>query len=695
MDLPAPRPSENEILVELYYSLISTGTELAGLQSTQKSLLTQALEDPKKILRGLEMVRKKGFRQTRDAIKGEVEGAISVGYSASGVVLACGQKVERFAVGDRVACGGAGKANHAEIIAVPQNLAVRIPDGCDFESGASGTVGAIAMQGVRRAEVRLGESVAVLGLGLVGQLTVQLLKASGCRVIGSDPDENRISLAKSLGMSAGTNPKDDDTVRQVWNFSGQRGVDAVIITASSSSKDLVQQAMQMVRKKGRVVVVGAVPLEMERAPFYEKEADFLISCSYGPGRYDPEYEERGLDYPYAYVRWTENRNMEEYLRLVADKQIDFRALVDGIFPIAEAERAYASLSRLTGVAVLLSMSSGNRDDKLVSRVQTTAVSASPSGRIRVGLIGPGSFARSVHLPNVKRLNDTYELTAIAGRSGPSAWNAAQQYGARYVSTSTEDLLKDPDIDSVLICSRHDVHSSLAAQAIRAGKAVFLEKPAALNPEQLEQLVTAVREHNGRLMVGFNRRFSPFIAEIRRLVKERANPLFISYRMNVGEVSPDSWVQGSEGGGRIIGECCHIFDLFNCLVGHLPVEVSALALRPSSERLLATDNFSAILKYPDGSLCTLLYSAMGSTALPKEKMELSFDGKTFVLDDYRELKFFGSSRKDMTTIQQEKGHLEELTAFADYLKGKTPPPMSLEEIESATRISFAVNDLVRN
>ena len=694
VDVPAPQLTDNSILVEVRYSLISTGTEVAGLVAANKSILRQAIEDPLKVVRGLQMLKESGVRRTMAVIDGELEGGYPTGYSCSGVVVACGKNVSGFAVGNRVACAGAGKANHAEIIAVPQNLAVRVPTGCDLESAASATLGAIAMQGVRRADVRLGEVVAVIGLGLIGQLTVQLLKASGCRIIGTDIDEKRIELAKSFGMSAGFHPDDGDKVRNILNVTNGAGADVVIITASAQSGSILQEATQIVRRKGRVVVVGAVPLQLERSPFYEKEADLLISCSYGPGRYDTEYEERGLDYPFAYVRWTENRNMEEYLRLVSEGLVDITPLVGEAWAMSEAPRAYAHLRENKGIAALLSNPEGNLEVKTSSHVRLPDAGAVLSGSIRVGVVGAGSFARAVHLPNLQQLKDQFSIVAVASRTGSTAWNLAKQYGAKYAATAVEDVFGNGDIDLVLISSRHDLHAAQAAEALRSGKAVFVEKPAAMNEPELETLLDAARLADRLLMVGYNRRFSPFIQEIRSAVAERGGPLLITYRMNAGFMPPTHWVYGPEGGGRIIGECCHIFDLFNYVVGHFPEEVSVLSLMSSSSHIQTADNFTASTRHTDGSLCTLTYTSLGSAEVPKEAMEVHFDGKTLILDDYRRLSFHGMSRKQKTTMQQDKGHIAELRSVANYLRGQGPLPMTLEEIESASRTSFIVDKLVR-
>ncbi len=693
-DVPAPQVSDNTILVEVAFSLISTGTESANLSLGGKSVLQQAYQEPAKIVRGLQLVQQVGVRRAMEIVNGELDAAHAAGYSCSGTVVACGRRVVGFAPGDRVACAGANKANHAEIVAVPQNLAVRLPEGCDLESAASATVGAIALQGIRRADVRLGEVVAVIGLGLIGQITVQLLAASGCRTVGIDIDASRVSLARALGLNLGIEGRSGDPTQAVLNFTGARGVDAVIITASSESAEIIQQAMRMVRKKGRVVVVGSVPLQVDRSPFYEKEADLLISCSYGPGRYDPDYEENGNDYPYAYVRWTENRNMAEYVRLIAEGKVDFKRLIGKVWPLCEAPEAYSDLKQNRHVAVLLSNPALTPTAARDSRVPEAA-SRTLNGVIRTGIVGPGSFARAVHLPNLKRLNRMFSISAVASRTGANALTVATQYGAAHVSTSADELFQNPELDLIVISSRHNLHAQLAARAAAHGKAVLLEKPAALTKPELDDLLKAFEVSNSMLVVGFNRRVSPLIRAAKSVIDQRSGPLFMTYRMNAGHIPPESWIQGPEGGGRIIGEACHIFDLFNHVVGRVPEEVTALPLRPAAAHIPVTDNFVATLRYSDGSVCTLAYTSLGSPELPKEAMEVFFDGKSIVLDDYRKLLFYGCDGKPANSLHPEKGHLEELEAIAGYLIKQGPLPMTLQEIEAATNISFIVDGLVRS
>lgn len=693
-NVPAPLVEDGHILVEVAYSLISTGTEISSVESSGKSLIKRALERPDRVRQVIDHLRQQGLQKTVAKVQGQVVGAAPTGYSCSGIVIQVGPGVDGFQPGDRVACAGAGIANHAEIVLVPSNLAVKVPDGCDLKDAASVTLGAIAMQGVRRADPRLGEIVAVVGLGLLGQLTVQLLKAAGCRVIGLDLDARRVTLARDLGADHALNPADVDLKTEIRHLTGDRGVDATVITAASSSDAIVQQAMEMTRKKGRVVVVGAVGLGLKRSPFYEKEIDFLISCSYGPGRYDEQYEGKGVDYPYAYVRWTENRNMAEYLRMIAEGKVRLAAILEGEYNLAQAPEAYAALkgSAEKPLAVLLRYPV-RTDDSVAGKLETKTV-LSPrvmSGKIRMAVVGAGNFAKAVHLPNLRKLSDLYHIRAIVSGTGTNALATAQQFGADYASTNYEDVLKDPDVDAVLICTRHHLHAQQAIQAAKAGKAILLEKPMALNQEELDRLVAVLQETGVPFMVGFNRRFSPAAKRAKEIIAGRQNPVMILYRMNAGYLPPTHWTQTEEGGGRIIGEACHIFDLFQYLIDAPVAEVNATAITPKTEHVLVGDNVSATLRYEDGSVATLLYTALGAPGLNKEYMELYADGKVLVLDDYKTLQVHGASVKGWAGAIQDKGHLDELRAFAGLVSASADQPQSLSDVVNTTQATIAVGN----
>nr|WP_246188850.1 bi-domain-containing oxidoreductase [Nitratireductor arenosus] len=545
------------------------------------------------------------------------------------------------------------------------------------------------MQGVRRTNPTLGETVVVIGLGILGQLTAQLLSASGCRVIGTDIDENRIEIARANGMDIGLNPKDGDIVERIVKLTDGHGADAVIITAASPSSEILAQSFQACRRKARVVVVGDVGLDIARSDIYAKELDFFISTSYGPGRYDPVYEEEGADYPIAYVRWTENRNMEEFLRLLARGRISLANMLKEPFPIDRAEDAYAAL-RGTGQKPLLVMLTYPERAEATKPALQIAPPAPADGRIKLALVGAGGFAQGMHLPNLQKLKDSYDLRTIVSRTGLSARSAAERFGAPNAATDFKTVLDDPDIDLVLIATRHDLHAGMTLDALRAGKHVFVEKPLAMNEDELAEIEAFYRDNpNGPvLMTGFNRRFSPAVVAAKKVLANRTSPMIVNYRMNAGYIPADHWVHGPQGGGRNIGEGCHIYDLFNALTGSTPVEVNAMSIVPESKYWLRNDNFNATVRYADGSVCTLTYTAMGSKSYAKERADIFVDGKVLTLDDYKQLTVAGGSGGWKGTTMQ-KGQQEELAALAETLRKGAAWPISLEDQIFATRISFEV------
>ncbi|GIK74013.1 MAG: oxidoreductase [Chloroflexota bacterium] len=681
---------QGHVLVEVTYSLISPGTEISSVQSANQSLISKVLDQPDRIKKLLGHLRSQGIQKTIAKVQGQTGQLTPLGYSCSGVVTQVGEGVTEFQPGDQVACAGAGIANHAEMVLVPRNLVVKIPDGCDLRSAASVTLGAIALQGVRRAEPRLGEIVVVIGLGLLGQLTTQILKAAGCRVIGIDVDARRVALAKTLGADAALNPSEVAIINETLHLTAGYGADATIITAASNSDEIVQQAMEITRKKGRVVVVGAVGLGLKRSPFYEKEIDFLISTSYGPGRYDERYEKQGLDYPYSYVRWTENRNMQEYLRLVAAGKLRLDKILEREYSLEEAPQAYSDLQNVSdkplGVILRYPVSSDSAQfaEKMQTRVSLT--SRSTIGKIRIAVVGAGSFAKAVHLPNLQKLSDLYSIRAIVSGTGTNAKSTAEQFGAAYASTNYQDVLNDPDVDAVMICTRHNLHAQQAILAAKAGKAIFLEKPMALNQEELDQLVEVLKETGVPFMVGYNRRYSPAARRIKEIVKERQNPLMILYRMNAGYLPPTHWTQTEEGGGRIIGEACHIIDLFQYLIGTRVEEMTATALAPKSEHVLASDNMLITLRYSDGSVASLFYTSLGASDLPKEYMEIYVDGKVLLLNDYVSLEMTGIKLPGWSASIQDKGHLDALSVFSQrFVDARIY--QSLEELAETSSLTF--------
>lgn len=690
--VPTPMVSPRNILVQVRHSCISVGTEMAGVRMSGLPLYQRALKQPENVKRVVEMMRDQGVKRTLDRVSGKLAAGSATGYSAAGVVIAVGESVEGFAVGDRVACAGAGIANHAEIIDVPVNLAVKLPREVSTEHGSTVTLGAIAMQGVRRAQPTLGETFVVVGLGILGQLTAQMLTASGCRVIGIDLDPARIAFAKGLGMEMGVNPASGSYIERVLAVTDGLGADGAIVTAASASSEVISEAMKACRKKGRVVLVGDVGLDLKRGDMYQKELDFLISCSYGPGRYDAVYEEGGQDYPLPYVRWTENRNMQAYIQLLASGRLRLDGFFETPFEIDRAADAYEAL-KAEGRKPLMVLLSYPERPEAVSEFRIGVSSATvTSGKIRVGLVGASSFAQGVHLPNMVILRNDFDVRAVMSRTGANAKAVAMQAQAAYCTTDMDEILRDPAIDLVLIATRHDLHGSGVLEALRAGKHVFVEKPLTLSPAELAEIEAfyAANPSGPVLMTGFNRRFAPGMEHVYRALGERTTPAIVNYRMNAGFIAADHWVHGPEGGGRNLGEACHIYDLFNAICrGSEVVSVQACAIDPKAGQWRRNDNFVATVKYADGSVCTLTYTALGAKAYPKERMDVFADGKVVVLDDYKSVEVHGGRDKGWTAGSSKKGQLEELKALADTLLRGKAWPISLAEQVRATEIAFEV------
>ncbi|MGB0721614.1 MAG: bi-domain-containing oxidoreductase [Gammaproteobacteria bacterium] len=695
-EVPAPLVEPGTVLVRVSHSCISVGTEMYGLVSSGTPLWKKALKDPWKVRKALELVATRGIGHTTSVVRGELNAGSPTGYSATGEVIAVGEGVMEFEPGDRVACAGAQCAHHAEIIRVPVNLSVPVPEGVSAAAASTVTLGAIAMQGVRRAEPTLGETFVVVGLGILGQITVQLLRANGCRVIGMDLDNGRVDLAESLGMDHGVRPDSEVDVGSVARLTGGVGADGVIVTAAAPDKGLLSTAFKMCRRKGRVVLVGDVPIQIDRADIYRNELEFLISTSYGPGRYDERYEEGGLDYPVAYVRWTENRNLSEYLRLIADGRMDVEPLIGATYPLDEAPRAYEELKGgdrpLTAV---LEYPVDEGKAPVATRMPNPKVSPgrSADGRIRLALVGAGGFAKGMHLPNLQSLSDRYRLHAVISRTGANAQAMANQYEAAYCGTDVEQVLADDEVDAVLIATRHHLHGDLALRALQAGKHVLVEKPLALTAAETDAIEAFYRDRaeGPVLLTGFNRRFSPHARRIQSLLAGRSNPFIANYRMNAGHIPADHWVHGPEGGGRNLGEACHIYDLFTFFTGARVETVQAVPMRPATGFYRRDDNFTALLGFDDGSVCSLTYTALGSTEFPKETLEVFSDGRVLRLDDYKQTQIIGAPAKGVSTKMQDKGQRDELVAFADAVQGRSDWAIPLWQQLQATRVALDVQE----
>jgi predicted dehydrogenase/threonine dehydrogenase-like Zn-dependent dehydrogenase len=706
-EIPAPVVSPGALLIKVIDSCISAGTELTTVSGSGKSLVRRALDQPAAVARLLNMARSEGIAKAVTKVQGKLGAGAPIGYSVAGVVLAVGEGVSDIRPGDRVAAAGAGLANHAEYVDVPRNLVVPLPDGVDFGPASTVALGGIAMQGVRRASPTLGEVAVVFGVGIVGQLAAQLLRAAGARVIAVDLDERRLELAARLGCEMTLNPANEDAVKAVLHLTGGHGADIVLFCAATSRSETLSEAFAMTRRKGRLVMVGVWGAELQRNDIYAKEIDFLISTSYGPGRYDAGYEEKGLDYPYAYVRWTENRNMEEYLRLLAAKRVDVESLVEAVHPISDVEQAFERLrSPDRPLIVLLSYGDELPDafrplqrDQVRTPLVETGAPRSANGVVRVGLVGAGSFATSMHLPHLKSL-EQFTVRAICDKSGTRAKAVAQQFGAAYATTDYEQVVGDDEVDLVMICTRHNLHGPMVVEALRAGKHTFVEKPLCLRASELAEIEKFYRGAEGRaggghmsplLTVGYNRRFAPCIREIKKHLVKRINPLVLHYRMNAGYVPLDHWVHDPEqGGGRIIGEGCHILDLFSFLVG-APVRAYASAsVTPTTTSVSASDNKAVTIEYEDGSIGTIHYFAVGPKALPKERLEVYWDEKAIAMEDYAAPSGTNVPLAGTKSREGDKGHLEELRALARALGDSVSAwPVPLDSLLESTRIAMDV------
>ncbi len=701
VEVPSPQLHSKQILVDVQASCISPGTEMTGLNASAKTLWQKAKENPEKMKAAFERMKTEGVFSVLHKAQANQENENLCGYSAAGIVKAVGSEVTGFSEGMRVAIAGAGFANHAECAAVPVNLAMPISDDVSFEDASTCALGGIALQGIRRADVTLGDFVVVTGCGAIGLLTVQMLRAAGCRVIGIDLDAKRLELAKKLGAEFVFNPAQESVVQKVTQVTNGQGADRVILTVATSSPEPVSQAFSMSRRKGRVVLVGVAGMELERGDMYKKELDFVISTSYGPGRYDEQYEQKGIDYPYGYVRWTEQRNMQAYLQMIADGSVQLDKIVNGIFSVDQAAEAYESLtSEEKPLLVLLEYShkkheNAQKGDNLSSDLRPPISSpswASPKdGILKVGLAGVGAFVSGMHIPNLEKLNQTYSIRSIFDQTGVAGRQAARLLPDSNVQVGTDyDQFLASDIDMVLIGTRHNSHADLAIRALEAGKAVFVEKPMCITRDEFDQLKDVLSKTNAPFMVGYNRRFSPAVQKIRQITDKRVNPLMIHYTMNAGMVPYDAWVHTDEGGGRIIGEGCHLFDLFRSLTGSPVESVSVDGIHPKTAAVRSSDNVVATVKYADGSVCTLLYTALGNTAASKERMEVFCDEQLFVLDDYKTLESFGANCT-WEAKQADKGHFAELEFFAEQVMKGNRFPIPLEEMEETWLISRQVAD----
>jgi len=683
--VPTPLCHPGHLLIATRRSLISAGTERMLVEFGQANLLAKARAQPEKVRQVLEKIRTDGLLPTLETVFAHLDQPLPLGYCNAGVVLEVGAGVTGFAAGDRVISNGP----HAEVVCVPQNLCARIPARVSDDEAAFSVLAAVGLQGIRLANPTLGESVAVIGLGLVGLMTVQMLIANGCRVLGVDFDAHRLDLARqfdaqTVDLSAGGDP-----ITAGLAFSDGRGVDAVLITAATKSNEPVHQAAQMSRQRGRIVLVGVTGLSLSRTDFYEKELTFQVSCSYGPGRYDERYEQGGQDYPFGFVRWTEQRNFQAVLNLMAEGELDVTPLISQRIPQYQAAEAYDLLmSDRSPLGILLTY-----PDTSISfnrTIQVTPVASSPGVKQAVvGAIGAGNFASLVLLPALSKTSA--RLKAIASATGVSAAHAARKFGFQQATSDYRTILDDPEINTVFVIARHHTHAKIVMEALQAGKHVFVEKPLALNRQELTAIRDALEQADGRhLMVGFNRRFSPLAVKMRTLLTERSQPLSIIYTVNAGAIPADHWTQDPEiGGGRIIGEGCHFVDLLRYLVGQPIVGLEARMMGAAPGITVRQDKMTITLEFADGSIGTVHYLANGHKSYPKERMEVFSEGRVLVLDNYKTLRGYGwNGFKRMRLLRQDKGHASEIAAFIERVVTGGVPLIPWPVLEEVTLASFA-------
>ena len=730
-EVPAPLCKGRGAVVRTCASFVSAGTERMLAEFAKKGLVGKALQMPDQVKKVIRKMKTEGIFATLEKVQAKLDQPIPLGYSSAGVVVEAGRD-SGFNVGDRVACGGAGFANHAEFDYVPRNLMVKIPDGVSFEDASCATVGSIALQGVRQCEVNLGESVAVIGLGLMGILAVQMLKASGCRVVGFDPNPSRCKLAEEMGCDRAVS---DNFAAECMAFSGGFGVDAVLITAATHSDEPVTVAAEISRKKGKVVATGLVGMNLPRDQYYKKEVDFRLSCSYGPGRYDPVYEEQGVDYPFGYVRWTEQRNMAAFLQLVAEGKVTPSKLVTHRFKFDDALDAYQVLLGIKKepyLGIVLEygdISTQRREGAEVAEIcrrvdfsggaTSNSSSASPrlcdsalkTENVGVSFIGCGNFAKAVLLPTLKKAQGV-TFRGVSTATGMSATDTAKKYGFAFAATDQCEVLKDAETSLVMVTTRHNMHATQIKAALGAGKYVFSEKPLCINEEQLEKLLATKDTENtkessatlrlcdsalkNRVMIGFNRRFSPHAKLLKDYFAKRTLPLVMHYRVNAGSIPKDIWLQDPEvGGGRMVGEGCHFIDFMSYVCGAPVVRVQAMCIKTANGAETPEDSISVNLQFADGSVGTLEYVALGDTTLPKEFCEIHGEGSTATMDNFCKTVCSGKLGKCKLKGKQQKGFAEELAATVEAVKKGGAMPIPFDQILNVTKTTFAVLKAVKS
>ena len=704
-DVPTPKPRPGMALVRTATSLVSAGTERMLVEFAGKSLVGKARSRPDLVRQLVDKARREGLLTTLESAFNKLEQPIPLGYSSAGTIVAVGEGLQGFQAGQRVACAGGGYAVHAEYVVVPKNLMTLLTESVDFESAAFTTVGAIALHGFRLSEGQIGERIAVIGLGLLGLLSAGIAKAAGCSVLGIDLDPARVKLAQEMGVEAVLREQAEQAARA---FSRGRGCDVVLICADTASSDPVELAGVIARDRARVVAAGAVGLEIPRKQYYEKELFLVNSRSYGPGRYDPSYEEGGQDYPVGYVRWSEGRNLEAFVELLEGDKVDVKKLITHRFPIEKATEAYQLITGMKQepfLGVLLTYEAdgeergkGIEEKREVRRIAYSVGRRGTTVGVRLGVLGAGNFASAILLPALKKIPEV-ELVGIASVSGLNAQSAAKRFGFRYAASDENALINDPEINTVAILTRHNLHARQVVTALQAGKHVFCEKPLAIREEELEEIIGVLGDKaigGALLMVGFNRRFAPLMQQLAHFFEGRREPFVAHYRVNAGYLPKNHWTQNpDQGGGRIIGEGCHFVDILTFLAGASAETVQAFSLPDTGK--YREDNVVITLRFPDGSLGTVSYLANGDKTFPKERLEVFCGGRVAVMEDYRLLEMIHDGRRKVvrSRLRQDKGHLGEWQAFSQAIMAGGPPPIPYDQIIGVMRATFAAVQSLRS
>jgi predicted dehydrogenase len=704
-EVPAPALKPGGVLVRNMYSAISLGTEMMKLRNAEMNLLEKAKSRPEEVRKVIQSIKQNGLLSTYKKVMNRLDSFTSLGYSASGIVEKVGSGVEGFKPGDRVAAAGGGYANHAEINFIPQNLCAVVPPDVPLDQASFATIGAIAIQGIRQSKVQFGETVGIIGLGLIGLLAAKILMATGHVVIGVDIDAFKVDFAKKCGIENAAVPDIDDVSALVMSLTRGYGTDAVLIATGTKDNAPIELAAEISRDRGRIVDIGITKMDLPWRSYNEKELEFVFSRSYGPGRYDPVYEEKGIDYPIGFVRWTEKRNIESFLHLIQQGKLDISDLITDRYKFEDAEEIYKKLSAgelKNYIGVIFEYNRTKNQDLLQTKVNLKRKIETDRGEdnIHLGLIGAGNFAKTMLLPHLAK-NKKVRLKSAAASTGISAKDTANKFGFESADTSSEDVLTDSEINTVIIATRHNLHAQLVIDGLKNNKYVFVEKPLCMHESELKEIskvYSRLRDEGKKpyLMVGYNRRFSPLSVELKNFFANRKQPLLIHYRVNAGFLPKTNWYQDKdEGGGRIIGEVCHFIDYMTFLTESLPVKVSAMAMRTEDMNIPTRDNLSINLEFADGSVGNIIYTAVGDSLYPKEYVEVFGEQSVGVLNNFSALSLYKDNKKKTKKSHLDKGHKQEMRFLVKSIIGGEGSPISFEEIIGAANAVFKVNEALEN